>query len=217
METEYILKNWFKELNDIDVSGHVKEKNGLKYLSWMWAWMELKTRYPLSYQKVYETPEGSLVWRDPIGVHVKASVTIVWYEDNVRYEHEEVTTLPCMDFKNKAIEYEKIDTMMVNKAIQRCLTKSIAKLGIGAYLYVNEDLPESVTKAEELREAIGETVNKKVKLSETAKLKTAELCKQAEKEANPDINDELISGNYKNIDNVEILEKLYKNLLAIRK
>ena len=122
-----------------------------------------------------------------------------------------------MDFKNKAIEYEKIDAMMVNKAIQRCLTKSIAKLGIGAYLYVNEDLPESVTKAEELREAIGETVNKKVKLSETAKLKTAELCKQAEKEANPDINDELIFGNYKNIDNVEILEKLYKNLLAIRK
>ena len=34
---------------------------------------------------------------------------------------------------------------------------------------------------------------------------------------NPDMDDELISGNYKKIEDVNILEKLYNNILAIRK
>lgn len=209
--------NWFKELNSIDVSKHVKEKNGLRYLSWMWAWIELKTRYPLSYQTIYETADGSLVWKDPKGGHVKASVTIVWFEDGVRMEHEEVTTLPCMNFKNQAWEYDNIDSMIVNKAIQRCLTKSIAKLGIGAYLYVNEDLPESMVRVDELKDLIASVVKAKCKISENAKGKVAELCKKAEAMANPNLDNELISGNYKNIDDVDILENLYDNLLAIRK
>ena len=32
------MENWFNKLSEIDVSNHIEEKNGLKYLSWMWAW-----------------------------------------------------------------------------------------------------------------------------------------------------------------------------------
>jgi hypothetical protein len=211
------LHNWFKELNAIDVTDHVKEKNGMRYLPWMWAWMKLKELYPLSYQTIYRTVDGSLVWRDPKGGHVDTSVTIVWFEDGVRNEHEERTTLPCMDFKNKAYEYDNIDSMVVNKTLQRCLTKCIGKLGLGAYLYVNEDLPEAVTKIEQLVEDIREIATKRAKLSDSAKDKVAVLCKKAEKEANPSLDDDLIRGDFNNINNVEILENLKKNLLAVRK
>lgn len=211
------MTNWYKELSSIDVSEHVREKNGLKYLSWMWAWTELKTRYPLSYSTIHKTPDGSLVWREPKGGHVETSVTIVWFEDGVRMEHEERNPLPVMDLRNRAIDYENIDSVTVNKSIQRCITKCIAKLGLGAYLYMNEDLPESIARAEELKDLIKEVVKKRCSISDKASEKVAELCKKAEKEANPNLDEELISGNYKNIDDVDILENLYNNLLAVRK
>ena len=43
------------------------------------------------------------------------------------------------------------------------------------------------------------------------------LCKEAESEANPELDESLIHGNYKNINDVDILEKLQKKLLAVRK
>ena len=43
------------------------------------------------------------------------------------------------------------------------------------------------------------------------------LCKEAEKEANPDLDDELITGKISNINDVAILENLKKKLLAVRK
>lgn len=211
------MNNWFIELSGIDVSEHVKQKNGLNYLSWMWAWHELKKRYPLSYAKVHEAEDGSLVWRDPIGGHVKTSVTIVWEEEDGLHENTVTEYLPCMDFKNKSVPFENIDSMLVNKTIQRSLTKCIARLGVGGYLFVNEDLPEETAKAIELKKDIKDIVTKRCQLSEKAKQKVGELCKAAEKEANPDLEDELISGNYHNIDDVEILTTLKKNLMAVRK
>ena len=44
-----------------------------------------------------------------------------------------------------------------------------------------------------------------------------ELCKAAEKQANPDMDDDLIVGNYNNIEDVDILTNLKKQLLAVRK
>lgn len=211
------MQSWFIELSAIDVSKHVKTKNGLRYLSWMWAWIELKKRYPLSYSTVHETEDGMLVWKDPVGCHVKTSITIVWEEDGELKDHTVTEYLPCMDFKNKAIPYENVDAMVVNKTIQRSLTKCIARLGIGSYLFVNEDLPEEVGEVKEIKEAIKAIVSKKVVLSDKAKGKVAELCKEAEEKANPDLDKELICGNYANIDDLEILRNLKKNLMAIRK
>ena len=141
------MAKWFEELSAVNVNEHIKKKNGLNYLSWMWAWQELKKRYPLSYATVHETEEGMLVWRDPIGCHVKTSITLVWSEKDVENneilkEHTVTEYLPVMDFKNKAVPYENVDAMMVNKTVQRSLTKCIARLGLGSYIFVDEDLPE---------------------------------------------------------------------------
>ena len=51
-----------------------------------------------------------------------------------------------MDHTNKSIPLENITSFDVNKAIQRSLTKAIARHGLGAYIYAGEDLPESVAE-----------------------------------------------------------------------
>lgn len=51
--------------------------------------------------------------------------------------------LPVMDFKNRSIPLEQITSFDVNKAIQRSLTKAVARHGLGLYIYAGEDLPET--------------------------------------------------------------------------
>lgn len=211
------MHNWYKVLSAIDTSDVVKEKNGQKYIPWMWSWIKLKTHYPLSRKRIYEREDGSQIFPDPQGGHVKTSVTIVWEEEDGIHEHEEIDTLPCMDYKNKSIQSDSIDSMQVNKATRRCLAKCMAELGLGANVFVGEDVPESVSKMESLKEEIDELARKKAKQSDKAKGAVAELCKKAEKEANPELEDSLITGNYNNINDNDILEKLKKNLMAVRK
>ena len=207
------MVNWFKELNAVDVNDHVREKNGLKYLSWMWAWSELKKRYPLSYATVHETSEGMLVWRDPVGCHVKTSVTIVWEDEDVdgkkmRMSHTVTEYLPVMDFKNKSVPYDNVDAMQVNKTIQRSLTKCIARLGLGGYIYVNEDLPEESKEVEKLQGECMTLISKRSVLSENTKAKVAEICKEALPEEN---------GDPRLCTDTQVLEALKKKLIALRK
>ena len=207
------MNNWYKELSAVDVNDNIKEKNGMKYLSWMWAWSELKKRYPLSYSTIHETDDGMLVWKDPVGCHVKTSVTIVWEEKDddgktVLLDHTVTEYLPIMDFKNKAVLYDNVDSTMVNKAIQRSLTKCIARSGIGGYIYMNEDLPEEVKEVRTLQTEIMELIKKKAALSDTAREKVAKTCKEADADAN---------GDPRLIEDAEVLKALKKSLMAIRK
>ena len=207
------MNNWFRELNAVDVNDHIKEKNGLKYLSWMWAWQELKKRYPLSFATVHETPEGMLVWKDPVGCHVKTSVTIVWEDKDVdgkatMMNHTATEYLPIMDFKNKAVPYENVDSTMVNKAIQRSLTKCIARLGIGGYIYVNEDLPQDLKEIGKLQGECMELIGKRSALSENTKKKVAEVCKESLPEEN---------GDPRLCNDSDVLDALKKKLMALRK
>ncbi len=55
---------------------------------------------------------------------------------------EHIEYLPIMDYKNKSISLENVTSFDVNKAIQRSLTKALARHGLGLYLYAGEDLPE---------------------------------------------------------------------------
>ena len=41
-----MTENYFTELNAVDVSSKTEKKNGLTYLSWAWAWGEIKKRHP---------------------------------------------------------------------------------------------------------------------------------------------------------------------------
>lgn len=127
-------KNYFEILNAIDVSDKTESKNGLTYLSWAWAWGELKKRHPDATYKVYENAQEWNYFTDGRTCWVKVSVTVNGIEH--------IEQLPVMDFKNKSIPLERVTSFDVNKAIQRALTKAIARHGLGLYIYAGEDLPE---------------------------------------------------------------------------
>ena len=51
-------KTIFDTLYSINVNKHVEKKNGLSYLSWGYAWAEVKKRYTKDTYKVYENKDG---------------------------------------------------------------------------------------------------------------------------------------------------------------
>ena len=129
------MGNYFEELNNINVSDKVEQKNGLNYLSWAYAWGELKKRHPTANSKVYERDDGRIYFDDGRTAWVKVSITV---ED---IEHIEY--LPIMDNRNKSIPVDEITSFQVNTSIQRALTKAIGRHGLGLYIYAGEDLPEN--------------------------------------------------------------------------
>ena len=138
--------NYFASLNAVNVNDHTESKNGLTYLSWAWAWGELKKRYPDSFYTIYENKDGLFYHTDGKTAWVKTGVTVVFdlLMDGSR-EHREIEHieyLPVMDFKNKSIPVDMVSSFDVNKAIQRSLTKAVARHGLGLYIYAGEDLPE---------------------------------------------------------------------------
>lgn len=125
----------FEKLNSINVNGHTEKKNGLTYLSWAWAWGELLKAYPDSTYTIYENKDGWNYHTDGRTAWVKTGVTVEG--------KEYIEMLPVMDFKNRSIPLEQITSFDVNKAIQRSLTKAVARHGLGLYIYAGEDLPET--------------------------------------------------------------------------
>ena len=139
-------KKPFELLNAINVNGHTEQKNGLTYLSWAWAWAEVKKAYPDANYTIYENANGRPYHTDGRTCWVKTGVTIEGLE-HIEY-------LPVMDYRNQSIPLDKVTSMDVNKAIQRSLTKACARHGLGLYIYAGEDLPEEEikAKAEDLRD-----------------------------------------------------------------
>ena len=140
----------FETLNAVNCNEHTEKKNGLTYLSWAWAWAEVKKRYPLSYYKIYEDENGRPYFTDGRTCWVKTGVIV---EDVVKGSAlgvgiEHIEYLPIMDYKNVSIPLEKVTSMDVNKSIQRSLTKACARHGLGLYIYAGEDLPEGEAEPE---------------------------------------------------------------------
>lgn len=131
----------FEKLNSINVNEHTEKKNGLTYLSWAWAWAEVKKAFPEANYTVYENENGWNYFTDGKTCWVKTGVAIEGIE-HIEY-------LPVMDFKNKSIPANAVTSFDVNKAIQRSLTKAVARHGLGLYIYAGEDLPEGETESEE--------------------------------------------------------------------
>lgn len=132
-------KSIFATLNAINCNEHTEKKNGLTYLSWAWAWAEVKKAYPDSTYTVYENAAGLNYHTDGRTCWVKTGVTIGGIE-HIEY-------LPVMDFRNASIPVDKVTSFDVNKAIQRSLTKACARHGLGLYIYAGEDLPEDEQEA----------------------------------------------------------------------
>lgn len=128
-------ENYFVELNNINVNGKTEKKNGLTYLSWAWAWGEVKKLHPDATYTIYENADGLFYHTDGKTCWVKTGVTV--------NDVEHIEYLPVMDFKNRSIPFDQVTSFDVNKAIQRSLTKAVARHGLGLYIYAGEDLPES--------------------------------------------------------------------------
>ena len=130
----------FEKLNAVNVNDKTESKNGLTYLSWAWAWAEVKKVDPKATYTIYENADGWNYHTDGKTAWVKTGVTI----DGI----EHIEYLPVMDYKNKSISTDNITSFDVNKAIQRSLTKACARHGLGLYIYAGEDLPEADSPAQ---------------------------------------------------------------------
>ena len=174
-----------------------KKSNGsteLTYLSWCYAWSEVKKQYPGANYDILKFGENKLpyVYDEKTGYMVFTRVEIEGIE------HE--MWLPVMDSSNKAMkdkpytyktkkyvygkwngEYaEKVveaATMFdINKTIMRCLTKNLAMFGLGLYIYAGEDLPENIDSEESKKTKSSVSVkNKEVMITEQQKAKIKEI------------------------------------------
>lgn len=161
----------FDELNAINVNDKTeKKKSGsseLTYLSWTWAWTEVKKRYPDAHYEIVMHDGLPYVYDENTGYMVFTKVTIEGITHSM--------WLPVIDGANKAMKnkpytystkyngdktVEAATMFDVNKTIMRCLVKNLAMFGLGLYIYAGEDLPEEEK----------EEINAKAEAEQQAKL-----------------------------------------------
>lgn len=163
----------YKTLSAVDVSAHVEKKNTgkvqLSYLSWVYAWAEVKKRYPDANYEIEKFNGLPYVYDENTGYMVYTKVTI---GDKT---HE--MWLPCMDGRNETLlskprtvktkysEYTVDACTMfdVNKTIMRCLVKNLAMFGLGLNIYAGEDLPltapEETPEIKSLKDSVLDYIN----------------------------------------------------------
>ena len=140
-------KNTFEILSAIDVSAKTEQKGNLTYLSWAWAWSELKKVFPDATYTVYErdTEYGPVnYFTDGKTCWVKTGVTVNGIEH--------IEMLYVMDFRNQSIPLDKVTSKDINTSIQRSITKAIGRHGLGISIYAGEDI--HAYDAEEEKEEI---------------------------------------------------------------
>lgn len=151
----------FQTLSAIDVSGKTEKKSNLTYLSWAWAWGELKKLYPDASYTIYENEIDDLLINGEQAFPIKRTVNYftdgrtAWVKVGVTVDGQEhIEMLPVMDHRNKSIALNALDSFAVNKTIQRALTKAIARHGLGLYIYAGEDLPETVKEEKQSEQVL---------------------------------------------------------------
>ena len=207
----------FDELNSINVNDKTeKKKSGsteLTYLSWTWAWAEVKKRFPEAHYEIVMHDGLPYVYDKNTGYMVFTNVTI----DGITH----TMWLPVMDGANKAMKSEPytystkyngektVDaaTMFdVNKTIMRCLVKNLAMFGLGLYIYAGEDLPE--TEAEEQKTA-QEVAKKKLE-----KIDSEQLDALKKLLAENEIDEKFVLDLYKLKSLAEVTNQKYENIQA---
>jgi hypothetical protein len=138
----------FERLSAINVNDRIEKKSNLSYLSWAWAWSEVKRACPDARYDIKDTD-----YADGLGFMCHTTVTI---------EGETLEMwLPVMDGANKSMmkqaygyktkygdkQVEAATTFDINKTIMRCLVKNLAMFGLGLYIFAGEDLPEDTSSS----------------------------------------------------------------------
>ena len=125
----------WKTLSRIDVSEHTEKKGNFTYLSWAWAWGQLKDSFPEATFVKHEYEGLPYMEAGSGDAYVKVSVTVG--------DHTLTETMPVLNHQNKSVKNP--DSFTVNTSLQRCLAKAIAMHGLGHYIYAGEDLPPAET------------------------------------------------------------------------
>lgn len=102
-------------LHKVDVSDHVEEKDAgktkLKYLSWAWAWHEVRKRFPDASYNIVKNENGLPYFVDPVmGIMVYTEVTIAG-ETHMMW-------LPVMDGANNPMRLEPYEYQVKNPAFR---------------------------------------------------------------------------------------------------
>lgn len=222
----------FETLNSINVNDKTETKKSgkdeLTYLSWTWAWAEVKSRYPEAHYEIVMHDGLPYVYDENTGYMVFTTVTI----DGITH----MMWLPVMDGANKAMKNKPYTYMTkyngeksveaasmfdINKTIMRCLVKNLAMFGLGLYIYAGEDLPE--VEAEE-QKAKQEEQNRKQ--AEEEKAKQEQEKKQAEEAAakmvkdlrkafkDKGIDEKFVLGLYKLKDLKDVDQRKHDNIMS---
>lgn len=159
-------KSVFDTLFNINVNEHTEQKNGLTYLSWAWAWAEVKKKYPDAFYNikrfendlpyVYDPNTGYMVFTDMTINGITYDMWLPVMDNNnraMKSEEYKITTR-----YNKEITVKKADMFDVNKTIMRCLVKNMAMFGLGLYIYAGEDIPKETPEQIAERKLNGEDV-----------------------------------------------------------
>lgn len=149
----------FEKLSKVNLKDKIKEKIGLKYLSWAHAWDVLKNEYPdsdliVATRKI-TTEETRTITEDGVVKTFSHSYETevpyftdgktCWVDVTVRIGEfqESEHFYPVTNNKNLSVSYNTITSTDVNKAIQRAFVKCCGRFGLGLYIYQGEDLPGS--------------------------------------------------------------------------
>lgn len=130
-------ENYFTELANIDVSGHVKQKGQFSYLSWPFAIDTLGRLHPhaditVRWFPLSSNPDIQVPYLEtPLGYFVEVAITI-----NTVYRSQ---LHPVLDYRNQPIMSPTV--FDINTSIQRALVKCAALHGLGLFIYAGEDLP----------------------------------------------------------------------------
>ena len=117
----------FKKLVGVNVGDKIEKKGKFSYLSWSYAWQEVKNNYPNATFEVHDDvlyPDGTIEVR--VSVTIEGLTHMMW--------------LPVMNNTNNAISNP--NARDVSDARMRCLVKAIALHGLGLYIYAGEDIPQ---------------------------------------------------------------------------
>ena len=146
MSAETEKKDFFSVLSAIDCSKLVQKRNSLDYLPWATTWKLLKQHYPYSTYRVRKNHEGLNYHHDDRTAWVEVELILVEQNNDGTFRENSITEmLAVMDYAKRSIPLERLNGTDVVNAIQRCLTKACARMGLGIAIYGAmdfDDLPE---------------------------------------------------------------------------
>lgn len=141
----HIAKDLWQECYDTDVTKHIeKTYTGAWYLSWSYAWMFLRTKFPdleIYWERDWDNG-GRFYFRDE-----QYSYCLAFLLNSVTGARSLPTYYPILDSKNKGVQGVP-SPMALNKSLRRAAVKAIAEVtGLGLRLWTGEDLDNTQKSA----------------------------------------------------------------------